>query len=142
MFPCLCVSMLREIKSRLQCIDIYDEDCTMIMMKGQDSKRTWFYFPLFSFFEQNIDGRVPNEFSLPFSLEQIKNHITRLIKVGGQQVSGKQGRLLIFSGGVGLSPSWQKKNFPLDCLQGICSILIKTMSSLRVENVLAKFGSL
>ncbi|XP_023335231.1 sphingomyelin synthase-related protein 1 [Eurytemora carolleeae] len=45
--------------------------------QGQDSKRTWFYFPLFSFFEQNIDGRVPNEFSLPFSLEQIKNHITR-----------------------------------------------------------------
>eukprot|EP00092_Neocalanus_flemingeri_P100210 GFUD01127975.1.p1 GENE.GFUD01127975.1~~GFUD01127975.1.p1 ORF type:complete len:471 (-),score=133.53 GFUD01127975.1:170-1582(-) len=38
-----------------------------------DAKRTWFYFPLFSFFEQNIDGRIPNEFQLPLSPEDVKN---------------------------------------------------------------------
>lgn len=37
-----------------------------------DAKRTWFYFPLFSFFEQNIDGRVPNEFELPIIPGDIK----------------------------------------------------------------------
>jgi len=37
-----------------------------------DAKRTWFYFPLFSFFEQNIDGRVPNEFELPVTCEDIQ----------------------------------------------------------------------
>jgi hypothetical protein len=36
-------------------------------LQGQDAKRTWLYFPLFSFFEQNIDGKIPNEFALPFS---------------------------------------------------------------------------
>jgi len=36
-----------------------------------DAKRTWFYFPLFSFFEQNIDGRVPNEFQLPISPQDL-----------------------------------------------------------------------
>jgi hypothetical protein len=39
--------------------------------KSFDAKRTWFYFPLFSFFEQNIDGRIPNEFQLPISPEDI-----------------------------------------------------------------------
>jgi len=38
-----------------------------------DAKRTWFYFPLFSFFEQNIDGRVPNEFQLPISPQDLQN---------------------------------------------------------------------
>jgi hypothetical protein len=37
------------------------------ILQGQDAKRTWLYFPLFSFFEQNIDGKIPNEFALPFS---------------------------------------------------------------------------
>jgi len=37
-----------------------------------DAKRTWFYFPLFSFFEQNIDGRIPNEFELPVSMQDIR----------------------------------------------------------------------
>jgi len=36
-----------------------------------DAKRTWFYFPLFSFFEQNVDGRVPNEFELPIYPQDI-----------------------------------------------------------------------
>jgi len=44
-----------------------------------DAKRTWFYFPLFSFFEQNIDGRVPNEFQLPISPKDIKDEISRLV---------------------------------------------------------------
>jgi hypothetical protein len=43
-----------------------------------DAKRTWFYFPLFSFFEQNIDGRIPNEFQLPLTPEDITNLFSRL----------------------------------------------------------------
>jgi len=39
--------------------------------QGFDAKRTWFYFPLFSFFEQNIDGRIPNEFALPLTLDEV-----------------------------------------------------------------------
>jgi hypothetical protein len=35
--------------------------------QGQDAKRTWLYFPLFSFFEQNIDGKIPNELEFPFT---------------------------------------------------------------------------
>jgi len=43
-----------------------------------DAKRTWFYFPLFSFFEQNIDGRIPNEFELPISPQDIRNLVKRI----------------------------------------------------------------
>jgi len=38
-----------------------------------DAKRTWFYFPLFSFFEQNIDGRIPNEFQIPVSVDDLRS---------------------------------------------------------------------
>jgi len=43
-----------------------------------DAKRTWFYFPLFSFFEQNIDGRIPNDFQLPLTPQDISNLFNRL----------------------------------------------------------------
>jgi len=43
-----------------------------------DAKRTWFYFPLFSFFEQNVDGRVPNEFELPLSPRDLSNLYCRI----------------------------------------------------------------
>jgi len=43
-----------------------------------DAKRTWFYFPLFSFFEQNIDGRIPNEFQLPVTPQDISDLWKRL----------------------------------------------------------------
>jgi len=43
-----------------------------------DAKRTWFYFPLFSFFEQNIDGRIPNEFELPISPQDVRNLVKRI----------------------------------------------------------------
>jgi len=45
-----------------------------------DAKRTWFYFPLFSFFEQNIDGRIPNEFQLPLTPQDITNFFNRMEK--------------------------------------------------------------
>jgi len=48
------------------------------MKTSFDAKRTWFYFPLFSFFEQNIDGRIPNEFELPVSPQDIKNVVRRI----------------------------------------------------------------
>ena len=41
---------------------------TLANNKGAVSRvgqRSWFYFPLFYFFESNIDGKVPNEFEYP-----------------------------------------------------------------------------
>ena len=41
---------------------------TLANNKGAVSRvgqRSWFYFPLFYFFEGNIDGKVPNEFEYP-----------------------------------------------------------------------------
>jgi len=43
-----------------------------------DAKRTWFYFPLFSFFEQNIEGRIPNVFELPISPNDVNQAVTRV----------------------------------------------------------------
>ena len=36
-----------------------------------DAKRTWFYFPMFSFLEQHVDGRVPNVFELPVAPQDL-----------------------------------------------------------------------
>merc|ERR1719400_609963 len=36
-----------------------------------DAKRTWFYFPMFSFLEQNVDGRIPNVFELPLAPKDV-----------------------------------------------------------------------
>merc|ERR1719244_2382529 len=38
-----------------------------------EAKRTWFFFPLFSFLEQNVDGRIENEFELPLSPINIRD---------------------------------------------------------------------
>ncbi|TRY81110.1 hypothetical protein TCAL_07798 [Tigriopus californicus] len=35
-------------------------------------QRGWFYFPLFYFFEANVDGRVPNVFEWPLRIEDLK----------------------------------------------------------------------
>jgi len=55
-----------------------------------DAKRTWFYFPLFSFFEQNIDGRVPNEFELPITPADTKALFQRI----SDSIKHKYGDLL------------------------------------------------
>ena len=51
---------------------------TIILLQSFDAKRTWFYFPLFSFFEQNIDGRIPNEFELPISPLDVRNIVKKI----------------------------------------------------------------
>merc|ERR1712013_772697 len=38
-----------------------------------DAKRTWFYFPVFSFLEENVDGRIPNVFELPLAPQDISD---------------------------------------------------------------------
>merc|ERR1719300_1168431 len=38
-----------------------------------DAKRTWFYFPMFSFLEQNVDGRIPNVFELPLAPQDVSD---------------------------------------------------------------------
>ena len=39
---------------------------------GRVGQKAWFYFPLFYFFESNVDGRVPNEFGWPVALADLR----------------------------------------------------------------------
>ena len=50
---------------------IYKDLFSNICAQSFDAKRTWFYFPMFSFLEQNVDGRVPNVFELPVSPQDL-----------------------------------------------------------------------
>ena len=34
-----------------------------------EAQRSWFWFPLFSFFESDIDCKIPNEFQWPMTLQ-------------------------------------------------------------------------
>jgi len=43
-----------------------------------DAKRTWFYFPVFSFLEENVDGRIPNVFELPLAPQDISDALNGL----------------------------------------------------------------
>jgi len=44
-----------------------------------DAKRTWFYFPVFSFLEENVDGRIPNVFELPLAPQDISHVLNGLL---------------------------------------------------------------
>jgi len=43
--------------------------------KSYEEQRAWFWFPLFSFFESNIDGKIPNEFDWPINMYDIKESL-------------------------------------------------------------------
>ena len=56
-------------------------------------QRSWFYFPLFYFFEGNIDGKVPNEFEYPVThrdLLKMALKIRRKLKCLLNAASAKQ----------------------------------------------------
>lgn len=38
-----------------------------------ETQRAWFWFPLFSFFESDIDCKIPNEFQWPMTLQDVRN---------------------------------------------------------------------
>ena len=66
------------------------------MSRNFDAKRTWFYFPLFSFFEANIDGRIPNEFELPVTPDCVRGLLRRVAntmqnKEAGSGIDGQEG---------------------------------------------------
>jgi len=64
--------------------------------QGMDAKRTWFYFPLFSFFEQNIDGKIPNEFAFPLSFSDFSDFTERFsnkFSEFSERMPGRQKRL-------------------------------------------------
>ena len=44
-----------------------------ITSKDYDAQRAWFWFPLFSFFESGIDGKIPNEFAWPLTIKDVKD---------------------------------------------------------------------
>ncbi len=43
-----------------------------------DAQRTWFWFPLFSFFESGIDGKIPNEFEWPLTVQDVRDAGSRV----------------------------------------------------------------
>lgn len=43
-----------------------------------DAQRAWFWFPLFSFFESGIGGKIPNEFEWPLTLKDVKDILKQL----------------------------------------------------------------
>ena len=48
------------------------ENLVEFKSKSYEEHRTWFWFPLFSFFESSIGGTVPNEFDWPISMYDFK----------------------------------------------------------------------
>ena len=45
---------------------------------GKIGQRAWFYFPLFYFFESNVDGRVPNVFEWPLTLSHVSKALEQV----------------------------------------------------------------
>ena len=43
-----------------------------------EAQRVWFWFPLFSFFESGVDGKVPNEFAWPIRLHDVNESLTQV----------------------------------------------------------------
>ena len=43
----------------------------VIKSNNYEAQRAWFWFPLFSFFESSIDGKIPNEFELPIHMYDV-----------------------------------------------------------------------
>jgi len=46
--------------------------------QSYEEQRTWFWFPLFSFFESSIDGKIPNEFGWPIAMSDITEAVQTL----------------------------------------------------------------
>jgi len=55
----------------------------------QKDRRTRIWFPLFSYFEENVDGDIPNEYEWPFSLTHVKEVIRSLIAKGQKESQDK-----------------------------------------------------
>merc|ERR1719189_2197936 len=43
----------------------------VIKSNNYEAQRAWFWFPLFSFFESSIDGKIPNEFDWPIHMYDV-----------------------------------------------------------------------
>jgi len=43
-----------------------------------EAQRAWFWFPLFSFFESGIDGKIPNEFQWPLTINDVNEGLKTL----------------------------------------------------------------
>jgi len=56
----------------------------------QKDRRTRIWFPLFSYFEENVDGDIPNEYEWPFSLTYVKEAMGSLIGKGRMNCPDKE----------------------------------------------------
>jgi len=56
----------------------------------QKDRRTRIWFPLFSYFEENVDGDIPNEYEWPFSLTYVKEAMGSLIGKGHMNCPDKE----------------------------------------------------
>ena len=46
-----------------------------------DAHRVWLWFPMFSFFESKIDGKIPNEFEWPISISDVTGVLDKVLSV-------------------------------------------------------------
>ena len=44
-----------------------------------DAHRVWLWFPMFSFFESKIDGKIPNEFEWPIDFGEIRATLDNVV---------------------------------------------------------------
>ena len=54
-----------------------------------DAHRVWLWFPMFSFFESRIDGKIPNEFEWPITFSDVYdgcNKVFVVVKKIGEKV--------------------------------------------------------
>jgi len=69
----------------------------------EEAQKTWFWFPLFSFFEAGVQsGKIPNEFEWPMTLSDCQNFwvafvgkIKSLFEVEGRQVTKEEEKSLL-----------------------------------------------
>ena len=53
-------------------------DLIAVNQFSYETQRSWFWFPLFSFFESEIDSKIPNEFQWPLTMCDLKDYYNEL----------------------------------------------------------------
>merc|ERR1712029_1207074 len=76
--------------------------------KSFEEQRAWFWFPLFSFFESSIDGKIPNEFDWPISMYDFKE-MFRQVQDCIMDIVGKISNKVIITNDVKMEKFFQKE---------------------------------
>jgi len=85
------------------------QDNLVFKSKSFEEQRAWFWFPLFSFFESSIDGKIPNEFDWPISMYDFKE-MFRQVQDCIMDIMGKISNKVIITNDVKMDQNSSKKN--------------------------------